>query len=279
MVRPRRGVARGHGSYIPRPDDAHVQRRKAAVDMLRAGFSQKDAASVFKVSRYTIRRWRIWYDDQEAQETRFHTALHLRGRKRVLDENDVHQIDLWLQEDLHTTATEIVERLGRKASHSTVCRTIKELGYTIRKDKIGDSPLTAAQIEQTRAFVAKTRNIPWRRRVYFDESFLYANEHQHWGYARDGQRPATALASQAVRFTVYWAITNRGQVHDPIVSAQKANTANFENYVQQTLAPTVPYQSVMFWDRLGRSGRAVNPVSQHYSPTARQVLQQRQVRV
>ena len=35
----------------------------------------------------------------------------------------------------------------------------------------------------------------------------------------------------------------------------------------------------LIWDRLGRSGRAVNPTSQHYSPVAREVFEARGVKI
>jgi len=134
MVRPRRGLVTGHGSYQPRSDEAEIRRRKHAVDLLRDGHPQKLVASLFGVTRQTVHNWRVWAEGFETNKEQPKTGLHRRGHKRKLSDHEVHQIDVWLQEDGHTKATDIVERLDGKVSHSTVCAYIKELGYTVDQD-------------------------------------------------------------------------------------------------------------------------------------------------
>ena len=59
---------------------------------------------------------------------------------------------------------------------------------------------------------------------------------------------------------------------------QNADTNEIERVAIDAVGAMKSGETVI-WDRLGRSGRAVNPSSQHYSPVARDLFEERGVSI
>jgi hypothetical protein len=53
-----------------------------------------------------------------------------------------------------------------------------------------------------------------------------------------------------------------GLVHDPDISKENAKDQVFLAYVRDILVPNLRPGETVIWDRLGRSGRALNPTKQ-----------------
>ena len=52
-------------------------------------------------------------------------------------------------------------------------------------------------------------------------------------------------------------------------------TEEFDNYVSRILCPKLNEGDVVIWDRLGKSGKALNPIAHHFSPKAKKAIERR----
>lgn len=128
-------------------------------------------------------------------------------------------------------------------------------------------------IGETRDFYLKVKDIPWEKRVYMDESFVYNNEAPSMGRSKKGAPINRIRDKRGKRLTMYLAIRVDGLVHPPILKPLNADDKEFMRYVEESLVPCLRPGEVVIWDRLGRSGRAKNPCKQHYNPVARKMIE------
>ena len=111
-----------------------VDLRKKVVDAIRHGRPKVEVARIFGVGISSVKRYM-----KMAQEEGSLNPKKAPGKKRKLDESGMKL----LQEDLRTRPTATYEQrakfldelLGVKVSKSTICRMIKRLGYTRKKDQ------------------------------------------------------------------------------------------------------------------------------------------------
>ncbi len=64
------------------------------------------------------------------------TRTSLRGRKRVLSEEDIQNIDQLIQKQPDITINEILEKLQLHVSDETVRKAIIKLGYVYKKKSL-----------------------------------------------------------------------------------------------------------------------------------------------
>ena len=108
--------------------------------------------------------------------------------------------------------------------------------------------------------------IPFDKRVYVDESFVYDNEAPKRGRSLRGTVIPRVRSRHGKRWTMYLAIRQSSLVHVPILSTENATDLNFYHYIWETLVPNLQPGEVVIWDRLGKAGRCKNPTKQHYNP-------------
>jgi transposase len=106
---------------------------------------------------------------------------------------------------------------------------------------------------------------------YEDETPVFANEAPKRGRARGGNtHPSSAISLRHKVHVAFWAQSGVlcciGALSD-----RNADTKEIERVATDAVGVMKSGDTVI-WDRLGRSGRAVNPSSQHYSPVARDLL-------
>jgi transposase len=117
-----------------------------------------------------------------------------------------------------------------------------------------------------RRWVDRVRDIPLSRRVYADETPVYANEAPRKGRSRKGKPIFRARPRWAKKYTLHVFAGQTGVVHWELCQ-KNADTEEVER-VAAVAAGEMKEGDVLIWDRLGRSGRAKHPVAQHYSPVA-----------
>jgi transposase len=111
-----------------------VDLRKKIVDAIRHGRPKVEVARIFGVGISSVKRYM-----KMAQEEGSLDPKKAPGKKRKLDESGMKL----LEEDLRARPTATYEQraefldvlLGVRVSKSTICRTIKCLGYTRKKDQ------------------------------------------------------------------------------------------------------------------------------------------------
>ena len=115
------------------------------------------------------------------------------------------------------------------------------------------------------------------KRIYEDETPVFANEAPKRGRARRGTPILRARSRYATKYTLHVYAKRSGVLHWDL-SDRNADTKEIERVAIDAVGAMKSGETVI-WDRLGRSGRAVNPSSQHYSPVARDLFEERGVSI
>lgn len=246
-----------------------VATRRAAILCFKRGMKRKDIAAQFKVSGETIRRWK-----KEWKVKKKIAPGKSSGRPRTLWSQPVK----WMLEALAKNKSASNEMLAgvvhNMINPQSVSNYLKRENITVKRITDGGAQkMDDRIIQETRDFYLKVKDIPWNKRVYMDESFVYNNEAPAYGRSLAGEPINRIRDKRGKRLTLYLAIRVDGLVHMPILKPENADDVEFMKYVEQTLVPHLRSGEVVIWDRLGRSGRAKNPCKQHYNPRARQMIE------
>ena len=105
----------------------------------------------------------------------------------------------------------------------------------------------------------------------------HANEAPHKGRSRKGKPIIRARSRYATKYTLHVYAKKDRVVHWDL-SDKNADTKEIER-VAVDAAAQMDEGDTLIWDRLGRSGRALHPIHQHYSPAVREEFKERGVSI
>ena len=245
--------------------------RKMALLCLKNKMKVKEVAKQFKVTFQTIYGWK-----KQWKKEKRHFPKKSTGRPRILWDEPVCK----LLEELKKNPSASNELLASKVHHMIAPRTVsdylKRESITVKRITDGGAQkMDDRIIGETRDFYQKVKDIPWNKRVYMDESFVYNNEAPSTGRSKAGEPINRIRDKRGKRWTMYLAIRVDGLVHFPILKPENADDKEFMKYVENELIHYLRPGEVVIWDRLGRSGRCKNPCKQHYNPRARQLIEEK----
>jgi len=130
----------------------HNETRKLLIQAWNKTHNAKEIAECFSVNTSTVYRLEKRMRETGSVETR----TSLRGRKRVLTEEDILNIDHLIQKQPDITINEILEKLQLHVSDETVRKAIIKLGYVYKKKSLHASeqerprcPAETAGLERT----------------------------------------------------------------------------------------------------------------------------------
>jgi transposase len=235
-----------------------IETRMQVLRAVKRGLSVADTSKMFKVSKRVIYKWQDKWRTERSLAPKPHT-----GRPRKLDAGQVTDMLVYL--DQHPTATnaDIVAATEVPIVESTVSKYLKRNGIT--RKKVSDEPVNWPDERvkgEIRDYLAAVEQIPFDKRVYMDESFAYTNEARTHGRSEKGKRISRPRERHGKRLTFMLAVRQDGLVHDPDISKENAKDPVFLAYVRDILVPNLRAGETVIWDRLGRSGRALNPTKQ-----------------
>lgn len=243
--------------------------RVAALQMLKT-HTYKSVGARFGVSRMTLHLWQKQWEEERSLDVR-----GSRGRPRALTNEQVSRVAAQLDENPSATNEQLVANLGVDIHPASISRYTKRLGITRKKINDDEALLMDKRIiNECKEYYQKVKDIPWERRVYMDESFVYDNEAPKMGRAPRGKRIYRARARHGKRWSIYFAIRHNDMVHEPIMRKENANDVNFLKYVKEDLVPCLKEGDVVIWDRLGKAGRCKNPKKQHYNPECKRLIEE-----
>lgn len=110
----------------------HNETRKLVVEAFEKTHNAKEVAECFSVNQSTVYRLVERMKATGSVETR----TNLRGRKPVLSQEDIHNIDLLIQKQPDITIHEILDKLQLRASDETVRKAVLKLGYVYKKKSL-----------------------------------------------------------------------------------------------------------------------------------------------
>jgi transposase len=192
-------------------------------------------------------------------------------RKRKLDATDESKLERALDQDPLATNRELATVVADAIAPRTVSTYLNRANPPFTTKVVQDQEpeeLTEDWKAKARRWLGKVKNIPLDRRIYADETAVYANEAPRKGRSRKGKPIFRPRSRWAKRYTLHVFAKRAGVVHWEL-SAHNGDTKEIER-VAAAAAPKMERGDVLIWDQLGRSGRSVNPVAQHYSPVARE---------
>ena len=245
--------------------------RRMALLCLRNGMKCKEVMKHYKIAKSTLWRWKKEWKVQRKIGPKTST-----GRPRTLWDAPIKTILDTLDANPSATNEMLTAVTHNMVSPQSISNYLKRENYTRKKIVDGGAQkMDDRIIAETKEYYGKVKGIPWEKRVYMDESFVYNNEAPSMGRSKSGQPINRIRDKRGRRWTMYLAIRVDGLVHPPILKPENADDVEFMKYVEQTLIPYLRVGEVVIWDRLGRSGRAKNPCKQHYNPRARQLIEQK----
>lgn len=235
-----------------------VDTRLAVLREIRHGTPVKKLSRMFKISKQAIYNWKNqWKVERTLEPKRY------PGRKPKLNANQVVDMLVYLEQNPTATNSDILAETEVPISNSSVSRYLKRNGIT--RKKVSDEPTNWPDERvkaEIRTYLAAVEQIPFANRVYMDESFAYTNEARTHGRSEKGKRISRPRERHGMRLTFMLAVRHDGLVHAPVISKENAKDPVFLEYVRDHLVPNLRAGDTVIWDRLGRSGRALNPTKQ-----------------
>ena len=201
-------------------------------------------------------------------------------RERKLDEKQERKLVATLDANPLATNRELAAAVGDVITERTASDYVARARPVFTRKVIQDQEpeeLTEDWKAAARRWVEHVKKIPLSRRIYADESAIYENEAPTRGRSRKGKPIFRARPRWAKKYTLHVFAGESGVVHWELAT-KNADTKEIER-VAADAASEMKEGEVLIWDRLGRSGRKKDPVSQHYSPVALAAFRDRGVRV
>ena len=235
-----------------------TETRLAVLREVRKGTPVKKVSQMFKICKQAIYNWKNKWRAERTLAPKPHP-----GRPRKLTEAQVDAMVAYLDDFPTATNADIIAETEVPIVDSSVSRYLKQRGIT--RKKVSDEPLNWPDDRikgEIRTYLEAVEQIPLDKRVYMDESFAYTNEARSHGRSKKGKRIARPRERHGMRLTFMLAVRQDGLVHDPVISKENAKDPMFLAYVRDDLVPNLRPGETVIWDRLGRSGRALNPTKQ-----------------
>lgn len=201
-------------------------------------------------------------------------------RKKILTNAELRRITTSLEENPTATNEELARKVNNKIASRTVSDYLKREIVPFRRKKLIDinpEEFTAEWRENAREFTREVKKIPYRNRVYQDETAIFDNEAPRYGRVRKGVQKIRRRKRYGYKRTLHiWA--KRNEVLHWELREVNAND-NECRLVGMRAIKKIQTCDTLIWDRLGKSGRSVNPTAQHYNPTLLRELEKRGINV
>ncbi len=240
----------------------------------------EDHGEEFTKKEYGVDRWRIkrWKDLRDSTGS-LSPCFADRGVSPSLSSKDVRKLEAELLKDPFATNQELANKIGNKISARRVGTIIANspLRFTMKLEQVDVEETFSPQIvKEGKEFLKEIHNIPYEDRVYMDETWASAGIARRKGRFPKDRKPWSPRNRKYPRMVIASAITIEGWVHKgKIWNKPSISDEDFDTYVSKILAPKLKPGQVVFWDQYGKFGRAINPTSRHFSPTARKVIEAR----
>ena len=239
-------------------------------NLINKGQSVKQISEQLSIPIANLYRW----------QTLFNSGISLEsgrssGRKRLLTKEEEEDLTFSLDENPELSNRDLAAIVNNKIAPRTVSDYLRSQSPPfVKKQPTDEEPIDDNKaLAEGKKFLLQLRKINNSIRIYQDESFVYDNERPRLVRARRGKIVHRKRKRKGKRYAFSIAMTEEGLLHPPYLIKENFNDENFMIYVREELAPVLKSGMVVFWDRLGRSGRKKNPIKQHFNPTAKEIIE------
>ena len=229
----------------------------------------------FGVSRQDIKNWK----DVLAATGSLAPRFWARGRTVELSDREIRKLENKLISDPFATNAELAAEVKNKITPRAAGNYISRSKLEFRKKyeaRDVEGSFTQQNADRGLQFINKIKRIPLNKRVYVDETWASAGIKRRIGRFPKGKTTWSKQNRKYPRMTIICACKIDGWLHKAkIYNKGSIKTKDFENYVSKVLAPKLKEGDTVIWDRLGKSGRALNPTAHHFSPKAKATIERR----
>jgi transposase len=175
---------------------------------------------------------------------------HAGGRRPALGPDDIKRLLELIQEQPDATLDELRDRLGVGCSRMAISRVLKKLRITRKKKVLHATGRDTPKVRRKRqTFRKKVAGIEPDHLVFVDETGTNTAMTRTYGRAPKGERVHGAVPGFWTTLTLICGLRLSG-VSAPLVFQGSTDTATFESYVEQALAPQLHPGDVVIWDNL-----------------------------
>lgn len=251
----------------------HLNTKEESVrDMLIAQYDRlgiRKFEREYEVDPRSVRRWKQLKIATGSSAPRY---SHI-GQPGKLSERELNKLEKALLDNPYATNADLARVVKNKI-------TPQHAGYIIKQSPRGfvqkleqediEASFSQDNFEKGVKFINTNKNVPIKKRVYVDETRISSKVRRRKGRFPKGVAPWTPTNQKYPGHSVIAAIKDHKWLHPgEVYKNGSVTTEEFENYVEDILAPLLEEGDVVYWDRWGRSGRAKNPTAHHFSPTAK----------
>lgn len=211
--------------------------------VIRHGMKPEDIASLINISERSVRRYvSLFYQTGDVQPKE-----HRNGPHRLLDEFEQLVLVQILGENpsiyLYEIQQEMESRFGVNVSVSTLCKTIKIMGFT--RKKIHHIALQQSELQRAE-FMAMISVYDPAMLIWVDESGCdRRNSARKFGYSLRGMPVSDhRIISRGMRYSAIPVVSVEG-IHDVYLAEGSVNGEKFEHFVREYLLPVLqPFNGV-----------------------------------
>jgi transposase len=235
--------------------------------------SQREIARLFRVSVSFVSRLL----QRRRQKGTLASEPHRGGPTAVLSPEDQRRLKDLIRKHNDDTLDELRQKGGFDCSLTTIWRALRRSGLTRKKKTQHANERDRPDIrKKRRSFRRKAKRVEPKRLVFVDETGVTTAMTRAYGRAPRGERAVGSTPGSWESLTVIAALRLDG-VRAPLVFPGSTDTAVFQSYVEQALAPELRAGDVVVWDNLSphqanaaaaavrRAGARLLPLSP-YSP-------------
>lgn len=229
----------------------------------------------YGVARRNVQNWKKLLASTGSLAARYDHS----GRQPDLTAREIKKLENFLIDDPFATNAELAAIVGNKVTPRGAGNYISRstLGFTKKlESRDVETSFTPETTQLGLAFMKRIQRVPLAKRIYIDETFASSGIARRTGRYPQGKTGWSKQNRKYPRMTIIGAINKDGWLRSSkIYNKGSITTEEFERYVRYNLCPLLNEGDVVIWDRLGRSGRAKNPTSLHFSPKAKKFIENR----
>jgi transposase len=175
---------------------------------------------------------------------------HGGGRKPALGSEQLERLRALLRDRPDATLEELRQALGASCSTMAIVRALKKLGLTRKKKVLHAAERDTPKNQRKRAtFRRKMKGHSPGSLVFVDETSANTAMTRAYGRAPVGERVEGAVPNHWETVTLICGLRLSG-VTAPLVIPGAVDTAAFETYVEDVLAPQLRPGDVVVWDNI-----------------------------
>lgn len=247
------------------------EHQRAIVAEYKEGGSEASLQSI--ATRWHLAKSTVQGMVERAERNEGDPATSRGHRKRKLDEKQESTLRRVLARKPTASNRELARSVGGIIHPSTVSRYLAPMDPPITTKVIQDQePEEKTNKWQAicRTWLEEISHVALDTRIYADETGIWENAAPKKGRSPAGKPIFRARPHWAKRYTLHVFVKSDRVLYWDL-STENANTEEVER-VADWAVEYMDEGDTLIWDRLGRSGRAKNPVKQHYSPKVRKLL-------